>query len=168
MSSLTIFLGLLILVFIYLLLVPIILVVNTQTREYYIQLKGLAKVSIHADKAEVLKMKVRVFFMDFKFFPLRRKKASNKKTKKIKSKNNSKRVEFRKFIQILRTFKIKRFYINIDTGDCIFNAKLFPLFALLNQTKGSFYINFEGRNRMVLHMQNRPINIIKSFIHFKK
>lgn len=170
MSSLTIILSLLILVVIYLLLMPIILFIDTQTNEYYIQLRGLAKASIQADKKEVLKVKMKVLFLNFKFYPLKRKKTDTKtkKIKKYNTKNSSKSVKFRKFIRLLKTFKIKRLFINIDTGDCISNAKLFPLFAFLNQTKGSFKVNFEGRNRMVLHMQNRPINIVKSFIHFKK
>jgi len=170
MSSLTIFLGFLILVVIYLLLMPIILFVDTQTNEYYLQLRGLAKASIQADEKEVLKVKMKVLFLNFKFYPLRRKKSSSKskKIKKYNKKNSGKRIKFRKYIRILRTFKIKRFFVNIDTGDCISNAKLFPIFAFLNQTKASFKVNFEGRNQMVLHMQNRPINIIKSFVQFKK
>ena len=168
MSSLTIFLSLLILVVIYLLLVPIILFINTQTNEYYIQLRGLAKASIQTDKKEILKVKIKVLFMNYNFYPLKRKKTSTK-SKKIKKYNNGrKKFEFRKYLRMLRTFKIKRLFINIDTGDCISNAKLFPLFTFLNQTKGNFKVNFEGRNQMVLHMQNRPINIIKSFIQFKK
>ena len=166
MSSLTLFLSLLILVVIYLLLMPIILFVNLQTNEYYVQLQGLIKASIQADEKEVLRVKIKVLFLNFKFYPLRRKKTSNKskKIKKFNTKNRSKSVKFRKLIRILKTFKIKRLFINIDTGDCISNAKLFPIFAFLNQTKGSFKVNFEGRNQMVLHMQNRPIHIIKSFI----
>jgi len=170
MGSLTVILSLLLLLVIYLLWIPIILFIDTRTNEFYIKLRGLAKASIQADKKEVLKIKMKVLFMNFKFYPLRRKKSSEKikKIKKYNKKNSSKRVKFRQFIRMLKTFKIKRFFINIDTGDCISNAKLFPLFAFLNQTKGSFQVNFEGRNHMVLHMQNRPINIIRSFIQFKK
>jgi hypothetical protein len=56
--------------------------------------------------------------------------------------------------------------LDVDTGNCIQNAKLYPAFAFLNHHVGTFHINFEGRVNMVLHMQSRPINIIKSFINF--
>jgi len=170
MSYLIIFFSLLILVVIYLLLIPIILFIDTRTNQYYIQLKGLIKADLQADKDELVKIKLKVFFLNFKFYPLRRKKIAtkSKKIKKYNTKNSSKSVKLRNFIRMLRTFKIKRFLINIDTGDCIHNAKLFPLFTFLNRTKVNFKVNFEGRNQMVLHMQNRPINIIKSFIQFKK
>lgn len=58
------------------------------------------------------------------------------------------------------------FYLNIDTGDCISNAKLYPLFAFFNYKGGNFNINFEGKNRLALHIQNRPIKIIKTFFNF--
>jgi len=77
---------------------------------------------------------------------------------------NIKKFGFRKISRVLRSFKIKNLIIDIDTGDWTLNAKLYPIFSFLNFTVGSFNINFEGRNRMVLHMQNRPISIIKSFI----
>ena len=166
MSFLIIFLILFFLLVIYLLWTPIVLLIDTRTNQYYIQLKGFVKASILSDKEEIVRIKMKVLFLTFKFYPLRRKKnaTESKKIKKHNTKNSSKRIQFRKFIRTLRTFKIKRLFINIDTGDCISNAKLFPLFAFLNQTKGNFQVNFEGRNQMVLHMQNRPIHIIKSFI----
>lgn len=166
MSFLVVFLALFFLLVIYLLWTPIILFIDTRTNQYYIQLKGFVKASIEADKKEIVRLKVKVFFINFKFYPLRRKKnaTKSKKIKKYSTKNSSTQIQFRKFIRMLKTFKIKRLFVNIDTGDCISNAKLFPLFTFLNQTKGSFKVNFEGRNQMVLHMQNRPIHIIKSFI----
>ena len=68
--------------------------------------------------------------------------------------------------EILKTFKVKKILVNIDTGDCILNAKLYPVFAFLNYNFGSFKINFTGRNQMVLCIQNRPFNIIKTFMIF--
>jgi hypothetical protein len=162
MSTLLILLTVIIVLLLYLLFIPIIIIIDTNTNQYYVQLQGLAKAYIESDKKELIKIKLKVFFLNFNFYPLKRKKTVVKK-KKIK-KYSSKRIEFKKFIRSLRTFKIKRLFVNIDTGDCISNAKLFPLFTFLNQTKGSFKVNFEGRNQMVLHMQNRPIHIIKSFI----
>ena len=34
------------------------------------------------------------------------------------------------------------------------------------QPADTFQVNFEGKVNMELHLQNRPINIIKSFINF--
>ncbi len=73
---------------------------------------------------------------------------------------------FRTGLRLLKSFRIKQFLLNVDTGNCISNAKLYPVFAFLNYRVGGFNINFQGRNQLVLHIQNRPIHIIRSFINF--
>ncbi len=152
----------------YLLLMPIILSINTATNEYYIQLKGLARAYIEPHKEEIIRIKLNVFFMRFYFFPIdeiiKRNKAKKIKPKKHKTKRR-KSLVINKGLQVLKTFKVKQFAIDMDTGDVVQNAKLYPAFACLNYYKGGFNINFEGRNRLVVRLQNRPIDIIKLFIN---
>lgn len=168
MLFLTIIIALLVVVLIYVLLIPIILFVDTNTNQYYVQLKGIAKANVLPDKDELLKINLKVFFWRFKFYPLRKNTTTTtkKKTKVKTLKRTRRKIEIRKILRLLKSFKIKRFHLNIDTGDSIMNAKLFPFFAFLNYRIGSFNINFKGTNHMVLHMQNRPIHIIRSFIKF--
>ena len=164
---LTIFLSLFLLLIIYLLFIPVILFIDTATNQYYIQLRGLAKASIELHSEEILIIKLRISFFNFYFYPLRKKRSSNTKKKKMIIRNgfkNIKKFGFRKILRVLRSFKIKNLVIDMDTGDWILNAKLYPILSYLNYKVGSFNINFEGRNRMALHMQNRPISIIKLFI----
>ena len=164
--TLTIFLTLFLLFFIYLLIVPMVLCIDTTSNKYYVELKGLAKARIEKHEKELLRINVKVASLHFYFYPLRevgitkKKKIENKKIKKKR-----KRIGIKKSIPILKSFKVKKLLIDIDTGDYILNAKLFPLVGFLNYKIGSFNINFEGRNQMVLYMQNRPINIIKLFIN---
>jgi len=161
----TILLGLLFLVLLYLLLVPIELCLNTIKNQYYLQIHCLAKASIEGHKEELLQIRLKVLFMNFYFFPL--KLIGTPKTKKIeKSKPPRKRIGIKKTTRVLKSFKIKQLLVDIDTGDCLMNAKLYPVFSFINYHKERFNINFEGRNQLVLHLQNRPIRIIKSFINF--
>ncbi|WP_299441408.1 hypothetical protein [uncultured Aquimarina sp.] len=152
---------------IYILLLPIVICLDTNTNEYYIQLKGLAKASIEEDKEEVIRIKLRMLFFNFHFFPLKKVGLGRKKTVKKKSTKKPKnRINIRTGLRLLNSFKVKKILLDIDTGDCIYNAKLYPVFAFLKYyTKGSFNINFNGRNEMALYIQNRPIYIIKSFIN---
>ena len=76
--------------------------------------------------------------------------------------------EIRKLFRVIRSFEVKQFSLDIDTGSCITNAKLFPVFAFLDFWVGNYRVNFEGHNSIVLHIQNRPYRIIKSFINPKK
>ena len=160
-----IILILLLLLILYLLLIPIVLFIDTSTNQYYIQLKGLAKANVEKHVEEIIRIKIKITFLSFYFYPLR-KKSSPKSKKLIKksSVNKRKRISVRKIFRMLRSFKVKRFLIDIDTGDSMTNAKLYPFYGLLNYKTGMFNINYEGRNRMVLYMENRPLFIIKSFI----
>jgi hypothetical protein len=150
------------------LLVKIDLMINTNTNQYYIQLRGLAKASIEEHPIEMLRIKLHLIFINYYFYPLRyigkneKKKNIGKEKNKIRSK-----IGLRNGLQLLKSFKIKRFDLNIDTGDYTLNAKLYPLFLFLNNGVGHFNVNFEDRNQFVLHLQNRPIDIVKSFINLK-
>mgnify|MGYP001820375450 CR=1 FL=1 len=152
---------------IYLLLTPVSLFIDTRRDKYVIQQKGVVKASVLGDKKEVLKVKLNVLFLKFYLYPLRSSKSKSKP--KIKGKKKSKKRKFLSFktgLKLLKSFKVKRFRIDIDTGDYIVNAKLYPAFAYLNYKIGGFNINFQDRNQLVLHIQGRPIYIIKSFINF--
>ncbi|MDJ0646860.1 MAG: hypothetical protein QNJ57_12835 [Flavobacteriaceae bacterium] len=165
---LTVILSLLLLMLIYLLLAPIILYINSSDNDYYVRLPGILKACLLADKEEVLKVKIKILFMSFYFYPLRKDKAP-KELKKIEGraarKKRKRTMNFKMGLRLLRSFKVKRFFVNIDTGDCISNAKLYPVFAFLNYRYGGFAINFENKNELILKLQNRPIYIIKSFIN---
>ncbi len=149
-----------------LLFAPIELLVNTVTNQYYIRVKGLAKATIEGHPKELLRIRLRMFFREFYFYPLRGKRALKGKKEKQKKSRRSSLVSAKKALRILRSFETKKFLVDLDTGNCILNAKLFPLFGFLNFYVGSFHINFEGRNRLIVHLQNRPVNIIKSFINY--
>ncbi|UCD59717.1 MAG: hypothetical protein JSV59_07390 [Flavobacteriaceae bacterium] len=161
-------LGILLLLFmLYLLFVPLDIVINVTKNQYFVRIWGLAKVALEGHETEFIRLKLNTLFTRFYFYPLRKKKKEQKK--KIGKKAGKRRniQSFMKYgLQILKSFKVKKLLVDIDTGDCIENAKLYPAFAFLNYHAGTFQVNFEGKVNMELHLQNRPINIIKSFINF--
>lgn len=148
---------------------PIELFIDTKTNQYFIRAKGLVKASIESHAEEFIRIKLKIFFLSFYFYPLRN--IGSGENKKLEDKANNKKkigkgIDIGKSFRMLKSFKVKRFLFDIDTGDCILNAKLYPLFALLNYHVGGFSVNFEGRNQMKLHIYSRPIYLIKSFINF--
>lgn len=155
----------------YLLLMPIIVSIDTKKNEYYLQLKGLAKAYILPNEETLIRIQLNVLFMTFNIDPLdeyykrKQSKKLKKSNQKPKKENRHRKIEIIKIIRLLKTFKVKEFYINLDTGSVITNAKLFPVFQCLNYYKGGFHINFLGHNQLALKLQNRPINIIKTFIN---
>ncbi len=153
---------------VFLLLTPIILNIDTRKKEYSIHWKYLAKASLEPHKEELLRVKVKVLFFKFYFNPMDE-FFKNRRVKKLKTNKpitkRRKHFDFYKGLKVLKTCKIKRFAWELDTGNVITNAKLYPPFAMLNYYVGGFNINFEGRNYLSVCIQNRPINILKLFIN---
>jgi len=151
----------------YLLLVPIKGFINTQTNQYYLQIVGLAKASVESDEKQWIRMRLNVLFFRFTFYPIKtmvsKKEMSSKD--KPKKKKTRRRMDYKTFIRIIKSFTVEKFYLNIDTGNCIYNASLYPLFAILNYRMGGFHINFLGNNQLHLVVKNRPIRIIRAFIN---
>jgi len=151
------------LVFTLLLLTPIILYVNTKSNQYYIQWKGLFKAILEADDSNIFRLCVKIWMFKFYIYPLKIKSKKHKvKQEKLVKKNFS----FKRLISIIKTFKVKQFYVNIDTGNYIYNAKLYSLLPILNYNSKSFHINHQGQNELKIVIENRLINLIKSFINF--
>lgn len=149
-----------------LLLLPIVVFIDTKTNQYHIKIKGLIKASFEKHEDEIFRIRLNILFINFYIYPLRKKKnLIEKKNTKIKPSKSKKQIPIIRFFKILRTFKVEQFFINIDSGNYILNAKLYPLFAFLNYRTGNFHINFQGQNELKLLIKNRPIYIIKSFIN---
>lgn len=163
---LTILLLILILFIVGVLFIPMELYIDTNTNQYYARLKGLAIASIEQDKEEIFRIRLKIPFKDFLFYPLKKLGMPKKSTKKKRKKKSKGRLTPKTMLRLLKSFKIKKLKVDIDTGDCITNAKLYPVFAFLDYYIGGFHINFEGRNQMVLLLRNRPIYIIRSFINY--
>ena len=151
----------------YLLFLPIDIVLNSTSRQFFVRLGVLARADVVQDENYLIRIDLRTLFMRFKFYPLKRKK-SKKKTKKKSREGKFKWSYLNTAVSLIRSFEVKNFSLDIDTGSCITNAKLYPAFAFLDFWVGNYQINFDGRNHLELELQNRPYRIIKSFINPKK
>ncbi|MFP2994419.1 hypothetical protein ABN763_00845 [Spongiivirga sp. MCCC 1A20706] len=160
---LAIMIMLLLLLVIGLLFIPVIIYIDTERNEYYMKLKGLARASIQQHKKELICVKLEVPFYHFCFYPLKKKQIQQER--KAKKKKGSWTAKMKKIIRFIKSFKVTKLSIDLDTGDCIINAKLYPIFALFNYNKGSAHINFQGKNKFLLELKNRPIYMVRSLIN---
>jgi len=154
---------------VYLLFVPIVLYLDTFSNQYYVQLKGLVKASFEADEEDIIRIKLRLLFINFNFYPLKkfkqRKQKQDLKKRKNRHKKKSRRLfKKKKMIRLLKSFEVRHFFVNIDTDDFVTNTQLYPAFSLANHWGGQVYINFQGQNQLRVDLRNRPIYIIKSMI----
>ena len=163
-----IILALILILIITLLWMPIELCIDTRSNQYYLRYGGLVKANVEGDEDEIIRLRLRVFWMQFKFYPLRKSKKEKKPKeipKKKKKKVRDRIPDKRTMLRLMRSFRVKKFDVELDTGDSVLNAKLYPLYAVLPFTNIRFGINFEGRNELALVIENRPIRIIRSYIN---
>jgi hypothetical protein len=154
----------------YLLFLPLELVINTIQNQYYIKAGAIARARFAIDENYLFRIELKAMGIPHTIYPLKKKKRLKKDSEPEKKKRASrfKRSYINTAMRLIRSFELKRFSLYLDTGNCITNAKLFPVFAFLNYKGADFQVNFKGNNQLHLHLQNRPIRIIKSFINPKK
>ena len=164
MMFLSILIVLLILLM-YLLWMPILILIDTRNKLYSVQIHRIARIFLVLDELEILEIRVQVFRMNFRFFPLKMRSKSKKEIKKKKS-SKKKRFNAKTGLQIIRSFRIRTFRMEVDSGDFVLNAKLYSLYGLVESRTRNVQINFQNRNSLLLILENRPLYILKSIINF--
>lgn len=97
------------------------------------------------------------------------KSGSHQKKLKPTSKAKS-RFNFNKALNILKTFKIKRCDIQLDTGNMPLNGMLYPVFYAFGAVTGRpISVNFINENAIALEIENNLARIVRAIIysHFK-
>lgn len=64
----------------------------------------------------------------------------------------------------MRSFKLKKFSLNIDTGNVLTNAYLFPVFAVFGGRKYQLSVNYASKNEFIIHYQNNLLTILSHII----
>lgn len=109
-----------------------------------------------------LKISVLFFFKRWELEELILK--GKKKARKVRPGKKTKRVKWsRKFLNLIRTFRVTHWQIAIDTGDYIRNAWLYPL-NFHPVTRHHLYLNFLGETYLLLEIRNAPWKIVYALI----
>ena len=154
---------------IYMLLMPLELVIDSYTGQYYLRAGFLARLSLEKDRLELLRLHLQVFFLNFYWRPSELQALGRqKKQSKVETKGRKKtRMTLIQVRGVIRSFRVKVLQLEIDTGNPILNARLLPLTFMFGQRTRQIRINFRNRNFILLHLVNRPIDILKAFINPK-
>ncbi|MDH3711507.1 MAG: GerW family sporulation protein [Cyclobacteriaceae bacterium] len=174
MIWLVIVFGIITLVVVLILLAPISMVVNTDRNLYQAGVNKVAVVKIDPRHGTV---KLRLPFYSIDLLAKNKKTEQRQKTKKPRKSGKSgvSRIGIKKpwglLKELWQTFKVRRFHLNMDTGDYTVNARLYPLFMLMSGGVAHWQTNFRGRFSLQLHIENRLIRWIKPMVKhiiFKK
>ncbi len=164
---LLIIIGLLLFVLLWLLVMPLTLRVDTWRQDYSLRWQGVGRVAllVHDDELVVW---VRIGWWQKDFFPLR---PSTRKPKPIqqpklrtKARRSWRQLPWRKVRNILRSFRVRHFRLELDTDDYVWNAFLYPLFYFVNRPGRQLSVNFEGRTNLQLEVENRLIRMLWAFL----
>ncbi len=169
MIALFITLGLVFLLLAWLLLSPLDLRIDTQNNLYFLRWRYLARAEVLSDDGPGLAVRLWVGPFRWRFDLLewagKEKTEKPKPEKKEKAKRKKSRMpKWATIRRIIRTFRVRRCFVDLDTGDYTRNAWLFPLFYLLRRPRAAVRVNFQGRNEVDLWIQNRPINVLIAFL----
>lgn len=91
------------------------------------------------------------------------------KTKQTKKRPPAKKkqpgISFKLIVAVIKSFKVNKCYVSIDTGSMQLNGILYPGFYFLSRYVGkTIEINFLNRNEIILEIKNNLARIIRVFI----
>jgi hypothetical protein len=147
---------------------------------------GLIKVTFIPDEVEIFFIKVKIPFYHFDIYPIRKliveeveekEKNTERDNEPVKKKKrrirriNKKEVKKLKLFsklgwKVFKTLRLKKFDIDIDTGDVIHNAWLIPVFVQFNGENVNFRVNYQGVVSIVLILENSIFRILVILMKF--
>jgi hypothetical protein len=139
------------------LLGPVTLFLNTDTSRYHLVLPGIFK-AVVVPSAEIFHIRGWIFFIPFRYNPfLGKREISKGKSKKPGGKRRL--IKFSEGKQIIsyavRSIRIRKLLLDIDTDDFMLNAWLVPAFSMMNSRDIQMRVNFEGTSSLLFDLRTR-------------
>lgn len=163
MTVVGIFLGLLMLVLIWLLWTPIRLEIDSENSHFQLEWRHIARVRWLPEQALDC-LFIKALFWERQLYltnhPVKRTQTVSapkvKKAPPVKKPLPLKTI-WRLTRHLLQSFEVKRFQVQWDSDDFIWNARVFPLaWFLSTRWNARVQINFMGRRELALVLENRP------------
>ncbi len=150
-----ILIGLFITLLLWILLFPVTIFVNSEHNQYHLSLPGVFK-AVLAPNEVFFHIKGWIFFLPYRYDPFRRKKGKRKKENRKKRKGKKPQKlswNIRMLNGVIRSFRIRKLHVDMDTDDVVLNAWLVPVFSLMNTENIQIRVNFEGATSLILNLR---------------
>ena len=154
------------------LVAPIVLYIDSEEQRYEVQQFPAFKFFIDSDtlkpRLTILGLAVPISSgRDKKQPPVRKEEISRGKKKKSGGLFAKSVGAWRFLIQgVIKSFRVKRLILLLDTDDVVLNAKLTPVCMLATRGSYTFQTNFEGRVHFHLEVLNKPGRLLWIFLQF--
>lgn len=149
-----------------LLLTPIRFKIDSNKSIYLAEWKHLLSAKLLLQNNEPI-VQLKSFFWKKEINLLKINSGLNNTTQKKRKSTQQKKSKFnfkKKIKPLLKSFQVRKFFINIDTNNYAWNAYLFPIFYFLKSEQRQLHINFQGNVEVLLDIQNRPLRILWALI----
>lgn len=149
----------------WLLLGPVVIVVDTSSNRYYLNLPGIFKARV-VPTEDLFHVRGWILFVPYRFNPF--KKRSHKRKKKAQS-EKKKRFKVPKggvgmVKDAVSTIRVRKLEVDLDTDDFLLNAWLVPVFSVVNLSNTSLNVNFKGESTLLLELRIRLGALLWVFI----
>jgi len=152
-----IIISLMIAFLLWILIGPVTLYLDTDTSRYHLVLPGIFK-AVVVPSTDIFYIRIWIFFIPFRIHPFQGKIRKRKE----KSKKPGKKWRLKKLAggkqmvsDVIRSMRIRKLSLDIDTDDFLLNAWLVPLFSSMNSENIQMKVNFEGTSSLILDLRAR-------------
>jgi len=155
----------LLLILCWLLISPLVINIDTRIPNAGIRWVSIGNARIWFEEEWWLSMRILFFRKTFRLAEIKgkpRKTKVRKEIKESKRKTNINRMMM-KIVRVIKTFRVTKWELAVDSGDYSRNAQLYPL-NFLPYTFKHLYVNFRDENYLLLTIRNRPWKILYSFL----
>jgi len=152
----------LLLIICWLLFSPFEFQVDTRVPQAYFKWRSIGTAqAIYENEMWILRIRVLFFSGQWELEKLIFRKKKNKKVKKAKHRSN-KRSPL-KFLNLIKSFRVLKWELAIDTNDSIKNAWLYPL-NFVPFTRQHLFVNFSDENYLFLVIRNAPWKVVYALL----
>jgi len=142
-----------------LLLARIVFCIDTRTRIFYLRIGRFFRFDL--DWQELVPQPViRICWWSWRpgFAGRRAKKPRANKPKKARRTTPAR--QWRRVTGILGSFDLQRLELDLDTGDTVLNAQLYPLNHIIRNDRMLVNVNWQHKNRLLLVLESRGIHLL--------
>jgi hypothetical protein len=143
---------------------PVILNVDTCKEDYRICWGGLCSLQAIAP-ADHPGVRLRIGFWKRNWYLTQRqfRSSSRKGGRTVNGEDKRKGLSgksIRRLWRVIKTFRVNKFDIVLDTGDYVLNAQLFPLFQFCNGRWGNWRMSFRGDSSIQVEAESKMIQVL--------
>lgn len=156
MITLLLFIGVFLSLCVYFFVAPFYIEINTTQDLYRFRFHKLASVSLIVNEIPVLLLKIAGWRKEIRITGRPETKGIVIKKKEHISRPKKRRsLSYAQVKQVLKSFKVKTFYLDADFDDIALNGILYPFFYWLSWYSGkTLKINFNGNTVIIIVVQN--------------